>query len=129
MSPSWCERFTFTKSVGYLHFQSHLIVEMSKDYCWRGVTYSTMIRNFLSIWLYLRSGICGKYFLSFPQSDIQFTVIPKNTFGTWQFGKIGVYVNSIIQKLKSKHLVFLSFLWWQVFQREWERVFSLIFRA
>ena len=31
-----------------------------------------------------------------------FTVIP---FDTWQFGKICVWVNFIIQKLKSKHLV------------------------
>ena len=32
-------------------------------------------------------------------------------------------VNFIIQKLKSKHLVFLSFLWWQVFLREREIIF------
>jgi hypothetical protein len=35
---------------------------------------------------------------------MKFTVIP---LGTWQFGKIGVLVNSITQKLKSKHLIFL----------------------
>ena len=29
-------------------------------------------------------------------------------FGTWQFGKIGVLVNFITQKLKSKHLGSLS---------------------
>ena len=46
---------------------------------------------------------------------IKFTVIQKKTFGTWQFDKIGVLVNLIIQKLKSKHLVSLSqFLWWEV---------------
>ena len=30
-------------------------------------------------------------------------------FGTWQLGKIGFLVNFTIQKLKSKHLVCLSF--------------------
>ena len=35
----------------------------------------------------------------------------KNQFGTWQVGKIGVLVNFIIQKLKSKLLVCLSFFW------------------
>jgi hypothetical protein len=49
-----------------------------------------------------------------------FTVIP---FDTWQFGKICVWVNFIIQKLKSKHLVCLSFFWWQVFLREREKIF------
>ena len=37
---------------------------------------------------------------------IKFTVIPKTLFGTWQFGKIDVLVNFIIQKfatLKSLH--------------------------
>ena len=33
-------------------------------------------------------------------------------------------VNFIIQKLKSKHLVSLSFLWCQVFLREREEIFS-----
>ena len=33
----------------------------------------------------------------------------KKPYGTWQFGKIGVSVHFIIQKLKSKHLVCLSF--------------------
>ena len=33
----------------------------------------------------------------------------KKPFGTWQFGKIGVLVNFVIQKLKTKHLVRLSF--------------------
>ena len=39
----------------------------------------------------------------------------KKLFGTWQFGKIGVLVNFIIQKfarLKSKH--FSQFFWWEV---------------
>ena len=31
------------------------------------------------------------------------------------FGEIGVLVNVIIQRLKSKHLVCLSFLRWQIF--------------
>ena len=46
---------------------------------------------------------------------IKFTVIPKKLFGTWQFGKIDVLVNFIIQKfarLKSKH--FSHFFWWEV---------------
>ena len=74
-------------------------------------------------------GICVKYFLFFPQKTchqrrlrqtecllfnfwmMKFAVIPKKQFSTWQFGKIGVSVNFIIQKLKSKHLVVcLSFL-------------------
>ena len=44
-------------------------------------------------------------------------------FGTWQFGKISVLVNFIIQKLKSKHLVCLSF-----FKGRRENI-SHIFRA
>ena len=32
----------------------------------------------------------------------------KKPFGTWQFGKIGVLVNFIIQKMKSKHLICFS---------------------
>ena len=36
---------------------------------------------------------------------------------------LGVLVNSIIQKLKSKHLVCLSFLLWQNFLREGEKIF------
>ena len=40
---------------------------------------------------------------------IKFTVMLKKPFGTWQFGRIGVLVNFIIQKLKSKHLVCLGF--------------------
>ena len=51
------------------------------------------------------------------------TVIPKKSFGTWQFGNIGVLVNFIIQKLKGEHLVCLSFLWYQVFLREGENIF------
>ena len=39
----------------------------------------------------------------------------KKPFGTWQYAKIGVMVNFFVQKLKSKHLVCLSLLWWQVF--------------
>ena len=35
----------------------------------------------------------------------------------------GITVNFIIQKLKSKHLVCLSFLWWQVFLRERGKIF------
>ena len=35
----------------------------------------------------------------------------------------GITVNFIIQKLKSKHLVCLNFLWWQVFLREQEKMF------
>ena len=54
---------------------------------------------------------------------IQFIVIPKKPFDTSQFGRIRVLVNFIIQKLKSKHLVCLSFLWWQFFLREQEKIF------
>ena len=35
----------------------------------------------------------------------------------------GITVNFVIQKLKSKQLVCLSFLWWEVFLRELEKVF------
>ena len=48
------------------------------------------------------------------------------TYGTRQFEKIDVLVNFIIQKLKSKHLFCLSFLWWQVIVREWEKTFPHI---
>ena len=46
---------------------------------------------------------------------IKLTIIPKKLFGTWQFGKIDVLVNFVIQKfarLKSKH--FSQFFWWEV---------------
>ena len=36
-------------------------------------------------------------------------------FGMIKFGKIDVLVNFIIQKMKGKRLVCLSFLWGQVF--------------
>ena len=39
-------------------------------------------------------------------NDLQ--LYQKKLFGTWQFGKIGVLVNFIIKKLKSKHLISLS---------------------
>jgi hypothetical protein len=45
--------------------------------------------------------------LSFPNdagSNLQ-VHIPKEPFGTWQFGKIGVLLKFIFQKLKSKYLV------------------------
>ena len=35
----------------------------------------------------------------------------------------GAIVNFITQKLKSKHVACLSFLWWQVFLREGEKIF------
>ena len=37
-----------------------------------------------------------------------------------QVPNIDISVNLIFQKLKSKHFVCLSFLWWQVFLRDWE---------
>ena len=46
----------------------------------------------------------------FLNDKIYSYIYQKRPFGTWQFGKIGVLVNFIIQKLKSKHLVCLSFL-------------------
>ena len=45
----------------------------------------------------------------------------KKPFGTWQFGKIGVLVNLIIQKLKSKHLVCLSF--WDISRDSWAKIY------
>ena len=56
-------------------------------------------------------------------NDKIYSYIKKKPYGTWQFGKIGVLANSIIPKLKSKHLVCLSFLWRQVFLREWQKIF------
>ena len=44
-------------------------------------------------------------------AELKDACLPKKSFGTWQFGKIGVLVNFVIQKLKSKKLVCLSFLW------------------
>ena len=88
----------------------------------------------------VRLGLSAKYFLSFPQKNlppektetnkyllfnfwrIRFTVIPKNAI--WQFSKIAVLVNFIVQKLRSKHLVCLRFLWWDIFFREWEKYFA-----
>ena len=55
---------------------------------------------------------------------LKFTVIPKKAIWHCQFGKIGVLDNFILQKLKSKHLVCLSFIWWVVV----ENIF-LTFRA
>ena len=53
---------------------------------------------------------------------IQFTVIyQKKTFGTLQFGNIDVLVKN--WKVNT-YLVCLSFLWWQVFLREREKIFS-----
>ena len=46
---------------------------------------------------------------------IKFTVIPKKPFGTWQFGKMGVLVNFVIQKLNTSFVsVFYGdrFFWW-----------------
>ena len=47
--------------------------------------------------------------LLFNFGRLKCTIIPKKPFGTWQFGKIGVLINLIIQKLKSKRLVCLGF--------------------
>ena len=33
----------------------------------------------------------------------------------------GITVSFIVQKMKTKQIVYLSFLWWQVFLREWEK--------
>ena len=51
---------------------------------------------------------------------------PKHQFcqiAKCQMAFFGITVNFIIQRLKSKHLVCLSFLWWQVFLREREKIF------
>ena len=48
-------------------------------------------------------------------NDKIYSYTKKKLFGTWQFGKIDVLVNFIIQKfarLKSKH--FSQFFWWEV---------------
>ena len=55
-------------------------------------------------------------------------IYQKKPFGTWQFGKICVLVNFITQKSKSKHLVCLSFLWWQFFEGTRETILY-IFRT
>ena len=51
----------------------------------------------------------------------------KKPFGTWQFSKICILVNFLTQKLKSKHLVCLSFLWWKGFLGEGEKIFCTYF--
>ena len=77
-----------------------------------------------------RRGICVKYFLSFPQKTlspektetkqvftfqllndkiVQNTNFAKLPSAKWLF--FGIDINIIIQKLKSKHSVCLSFLW------------------
>ena len=56
---------------------------------------------------------------------IKFTIIQKKTFGTRKFGKIGVLVNFIIQKLKSKHSFCLSFLSWHVFEQTRENILNI----
>ena len=42
-------------------------------------------------------------------SDKIYSYIKKSHFTTWQFGKVGVLVNFITQKLKSKHLAISVF--------------------
>ena len=61
------------------------------------------------------------YFSIFLWLNLQ--LYQKKPFANWQFGKIGFLVNLIIQKWKSKHLVCLSFLWWQVLLRERGKIF------
>ena len=76
-----------------------------------------------------RPGLCVKYFLSFPRScwflnnKIYSYLYHKKPFGTWQFCRFCVLVNFITQKLKSKHLLYLIILWWQIFFREREKIF------
>ena len=51
---------------------------------------------------------------------------PKHQFcqiAKCQMSFFSITVNFITQKLKSKHLVCLSFLWWQIFLREREKIF------
>ena len=75
------------------------------------------IFKFLQILNPIRPGMCVKYFLSFPQKTFQFLndKIDKNTNFSklpctkWLF--FGITVIFIIQKLKTKCLVYLSFLW------------------
>ena len=81
-----------------------------KSFCWSPV---------LRWWIrYILSFSAYQIFISDFNDKID-SYTKKKPFGTWQFGKIGVLVNSIIQKLKSKHLSCLSFLWWQL----WEKIF------
>ena len=56
---------------------------------------------------------------------IKFTVIPKKVIwhlAIWQNWCFGQFYHS---KLKSKHLLCLSFLWWKVFSREQEKIFYI----
>jgi hypothetical protein len=57
-------------------------------------------------------------------SDEIYSYIKKSHFDTWQFGKIGVLVNFITQKLKSKHLAISVFSGQSFFLREQEEIFS-----
>ena len=60
--------------------------------------------------------ICGNMVIQFTKTPIlQYCQVPNGFFG--------ITVNFKIQKLKSKHLVCLGFLWWQVLLREREKIF------
>ena len=97
------------------------------------------LSNFASFQERLRPRICVKYFLSFPQKNLSPEKTETNWLFTFQFviltktpilpnfqvpnGFFGINVNFITHKLKSKHLVCLSYLWWQVFLTEREKIF------
>ena len=86
----------------------------------------------------LGPGICGLEFLwilsNFPitretETNVYSSILQKFNFWMIKLTKTPnlpnfqvpncTSINFITQKLKSKHLVCLSFLWWQVFLREW----------
>ena len=99
LSKSW--KFEITQ-VLYMSFDRFLLAVESRDLSQadKSITYKSVFFSQSCFWM------------------IKFTVIPKkNLYGTWQFGKIDVLVNFIIQKfarLKSKH--FSQFFWWQKIQ-------------
>ena len=84
-------------------------------------------------------GIWAKYFLLFPQKKhatreklINDKIDQNTNFAKLPCAKclfFGITLSFIIQKMKTKQIVYLSFLWWQVFLREWEKIFYTYSRS
>ena len=101
-----CNCFSCKVHLSFLHF------------CWD--TWAGVKASDVKLW----PGICVKYFLSFPQKNLS----PEKSKSKCQMVFIGINVNFIIQiqKLKSKPLVCLSFLRWQVFWGNERKYFTHI---
>ena len=84
---------------------------------------STRVKQFLqkiAIFVFCRSKNTTKLLLS---GNLNSKVTRRKNIRGVRTCNYAVTVNSIIQKLKIKHLVFLSFLWWKFFLREREKIF------